>query len=64
MKRTVRAFRGQRLDGTTGRPVVPPRSKLCVQMGGFAGPFASPGLGIDDASEEISGFTVVVMLRF
>lgn len=63
MKRSVRAFRGLSLDGTTGRPVVPPRYKLCMQMGGFAGPFASPGLGVDDATEEISGFTVTLLVR-
>ena len=55
---------GVLLDGSKGRPVVPPRHKLCVQMGGYAGPFASPGLGVDDSTEEISGFTMRVMVRF
>jgi hypothetical protein len=42
--------------GLTGRPVVPPRSRMCAQSGGYAGPFASPGLGCDDAPPTISGF--------
>jgi hypothetical protein len=33
------------------------------QQGGFAGPFASPGLGLDDADEATSGFSHRLLRR-
>jgi hypothetical protein len=37
--------------------------QLDHQLGGFAGPFASPGLGLDDADEASSGFSHHVLRR-
>lgn len=31
--------------------------RLEHQHGGFAGPWASPGLGVDDADEQVSGLS-------
>ena len=34
---------------------VPSSSALDYQQGGYAGPFASPGLGVDDSAPSVSG---------
>jgi len=39
-----------------GAARVPERARLRGQVGGFAGPFASPGLGVDDAPPAVSGY--------
>lgn len=47
---------GRRLFRSSARRLrVPSGSALGYQQGGFAGPFASPGLGVDDSAPAVSG---------